>query len=231
LTYVSIVCDIGIFLTPNIMAVTRQQKEEALKELIDKFSRSKSVVFADYRGLTVAGISDLRGRLRKGNAEMKVAKKTLMGLAAKEQKIEDLGICVMEGPVAATFSYEDPLAGIKVLFKFSKENDKLKLLGGIIDGKPVGPDIIEKYAKLPGREELLAKLVGSMNAPVSGFVGVLGNILGGFVRVLDAYKKKLPQEPVKAEAKETPVAETVKAEPAPETPIEEMKGESETKAV
>jgi large subunit ribosomal protein L10 len=220
LIYVSIVCDIGIFLTPNIMAVTRQQKEEALKELIDKFGRSKSVVFADYRGLTVAGISDLRGRLRKGEAEMKVAKKTLMGLAAKEQKIDDLSVCAMEGAVAATFSYADPLSGIKILFKFSKENDKLKLLGGIIDGKTVGPDIIEKYAKLPGREELLARLLSSMNAPVSGFVGVLGNIMGGFVRVLDAYRKKLPQEPV---------AETAKAEAAVETPAEGAGGGSEAK--
>ena len=203
------------------MAITRQKKEEILQELIEKFGRSQSVVFADYRGLDVASISELRSRLRKSDAEMKVAKKTLMGIAAKENNIEELDRSIMEGPVAATFSYEDPLAGIKVLFQFAKENEKLKLLGGIIDGKPVGSDVIEQYAKLPGREELLAKLIGSMNAPVSGFVGIMGNLLGGFVRVVNAYKDTLP-------ATAAPAAEAPKVEEAPaEAPVEEVKAEGE----
>ena len=204
------------------MAITRQKKEEVLQELIDKFSRSKSIVFADYRGLDVTGISDLRKKLNENDAEMKVAKKTLINLAAKENKIE-IDPSSMEGPVAATFSYKDPLSGIQALFKFSKENDKLKLLGGIIDGEPVGPEIIEKYAKLPSHDELLAKFVGSAKSPVSGFVGLLGNVLGGFVRALSAYKDTLPAEEVK---KEEPKAE---AEPAPETPAEPEPATEETK--
>ncbi len=215
------------------MAVTKQKKEEILAELIEKFTRSQSVVFADYRGLDVASISDLRNKLREGDAEMKVAKKTLIGLAAKDQKIENIDDTGMEGPIAATFSYEDPLAGIKVLFNFSKQNDNLKLLGGVIDGKAVGPDVIERYAKIPGREELLAKFIGSMNSPVSGFVGTLNNVLSGFVRVVSAYKDSLPQEeaPARAEAhsggkateEPTPVAET-------ETDSEEVASEEDKPA-
>lgn len=197
------------------MAITKEQKQDVLRDLVDKFARSKSVIFSDYRGLDVASISSLRNQLREKNAETKVAKKTLMRLAAKENQIEDISKDLMEGPVSATFSYEDQLAGLKILFKFSKENENLKLLGGIIDGKVVSKEEVMQLAKLPGREELLAKLIGSMNAPVSGFVGILGNLLGGFVRVLNAYKETLPaeaapSEPVKAVEEATP-AEVVEA--------------------
>jgi len=174
------------------MAVTRQVKEAALKELVDRFGRSKSVVFANYRGLDVASISELRSQLRKEDAEMKVAKKTLMNIAAKDL-VGELDKTMMEGPVVATFSYDDPLSGIRILFKFSRKNENIRLLGGIIDGKIVGPEVIQQYAKLPSRPELLAKLLGSMNAPVSGFIGVANSLVSGIVRVLNAYKDKLPK--------------------------------------
>ncbi|MBU0706411.1 50S ribosomal protein L10 [Patescibacteria group bacterium] len=215
------------------MAVTRQKKEEVLKELVEKFSRSKSVVFANYRGLDVASISELRSELRKEDAEMKVAKKTLMGLAAKDI-VGELDKSVMEGPVVATFSYEDPLSGIRILFKFSKKNDNIKLLGGIVDGKVVGPEVIQQYAKLPGRLELLAKLIGSMNAPLSGFVGIGNGLIGGIVRVLNAYKDTMPAEatpaPAPAPAPEAPAP--VVEEKAEEAPVaeEEKKEEEEAPA-
>ncbi len=209
------------------MAITKEQKDEILKGLIDKFSKSKSVIFADYRGLDVVSISDLRGRLREGGAECKVAKKTLISLAAKESNIEGLNEDVMQGPVAATFSYEDELAGLKILFKFSKENENLEILGGIIDGKIIGKDEAIQLAKLPSKEELYAKLLGSMNAPISGFVGTLSNVLGGFVRVVNAYKDSLPAEEVKAEpapeekpADKTPDTAEEPKEPATEAPAE-----------
>lgn len=210
------------------MAITRQKKEEVLQELVDKFGKSKSIVFADYRGLDVAGISKLRSSLRESDAEMKVAKKTLMKIAAKENKIE-IDPSSMEGPVAAAFSYTDPLSGIQALFKFSKENDKLKLLGGIIDGQPVGPDVIEKYAKLPSHEELLAKFVGSAKSPLSGFVGLLGNVISSFVRVISAYKDTLPAEAAPVPEAPAPAEPETPAEPAlaPETPAEEAPAPAE----
>lgn len=218
------------------MAVTKQKKEEVLQELIDKFAKSKSVVFAGYRGLDVSSISDLRGKLREADAEMKVAKKTLIDLAAKDQKLE-IDPSFMEGPVAATFSYEDAMSGIKVLFNFAKENENLVLLGGVVDGKVVGPEVIQEYAKLPGREELLAKLIGSMNAPVSGTVGIFSNLIAGFVRVLNGYAEQKPaEEAAPTEAKAQSVAtdepkEEAKASEAPaaaeeaDAPVEEAKAE------
>jgi len=200
------------------MPVTKQKKEEVLKDLVDKFGRSKSVVFADYRGLDVASISDLRSKLREEDAEMKVAKKTLIKLAAKDDvgKLDEAG---MEGPVVATFSYEDPLSGVRILYKFSKGNENLKLLGGIVDGKVVGPDVIQQYAKLPSREELLAKLIGSMNAPLSGFVGIGNSLVAGIVRALSAYKDTMPAE-----------AAAPAPEPEPAAPAPEDKPEDDTSA-
>ena len=205
------------------MAVKKQKKEDILKELVDKFARSKSVVFADYRGLDVAGVSDLRSKLREEGAEAKVAKKTPIGLAAKES-VGELDKSVMEGPVVATFSYEDAMSGIKVLFNFSKENENLKLLGGIIDGKVVDAETIQQYAKLPSRDELLAKLIGSMNAPITGFVGIGNSLVSGLVRVINAYKDTLPAEAAApAPAAPAPAEEKAEEAPAPaaEAPTEE----------
>lgn len=219
------------------MAVTKQQKEEILQQLVDKFGKSKSVVFAEYRGLDVASLSDLRSRLRKEDAEMQVAKKTLMRLAGEKNELT-FDKSIMEGPVAATFSYEDPMSGIKVLFNFSKENENLKLLGGVVDGKVVGPEVIQEYAKLPGREELLAKLIGSMNAPVSGSVGLLNNLIAGFVRVLNAIQEKMPAEaaaepevaPAPAVEAEAPAEASEPAPAAEETKAEEAAAEPEAPA-
>lgn len=217
------------------MAITKEKKKEILQDLVEKFSRSKTVVFSDYRGLDVSSISELRNQLRAGGAECKVAKKTLMRLAAKETDIGELSKDIMEGPVSATFSYEDELAGLQILFKFSKGNENLKLLGGIIDGKVVGKDEIMQLAQLPSKEELYAKLLGSMNAPISGFVGVLSNVLGGFVRVLNAYKDTLPAEEAEAPVKEEKIEDKPVEEPAAEEkkmedkPAEEAPAETEDK--
>lgn len=190
------------------MPVNRETKEKALKELVDKFGRSKSVVFADYRGLNVLSLSNLRAKLRTENAELKVAKKTLMNLAAKDL-VGELDKSIMEGPVFATFSYDDPLSGVRILFQFSKTNENVKLLGGIIEGKAVGPEIIKRYANLPSRPELLAKLLGTMMGPLSGFVGIGNSLIAGLVRVIDAYKDTLPAHA--APTTSSPVAEVMEA--------------------
>ena len=206
------------------MAITKEQKTQILQDLVDKFGRSKAVVFSDYRGLDVSSISDLRNRLREKGAETKVAKKTLIRLAAKESNIGELGDEVMEGPVSITFSYEDEMAGLKALFKFSKENENLKLLGGIINGKVVSAEEIIQLAKLPSHEELIAKFIGSINAPVSGFVGILSNLTSGLVRVLSAYKDSLPSEEAPPEKPKEKVKAT-DSEPSSEEVKEEASAE------
>ncbi|MBN1258274.1 50S ribosomal protein L10 [Candidatus Peregrinibacteria bacterium] len=212
------------------MAVTKAKKSEILSELDEMFGKAKSIVFAANKGLSVKDASHLRGQLRKGKNEMKVAKKTLIRIAAEKHNIKDIDDAVMTGAVAAIFCYEDPLSGIKALFKFSKENEKLELLGGIMDGKVISADIVKRYAAIPSREELLAKMMGSMKSPVSGFVGVLSGTLGGFVRVLQAFNESRPAEEPKAEEppKEEPKKEEPKEEssapPAEEKPAEPAAG-------
>lgn len=189
------------------MPATRESKAEVLSELVEKFGRCKSVAFADYRGLNVDGISQLRGKLRKKGAEMKVAKKTLIKIAATQNGIENMDSSEMTGPVAVTFSYEDPFSGIKALYEFSKTNEKIKLLGGIIDGKVVDAATVKKYAMIPSKEELLSMFMGSMTSPV-----------GAFVRVLDAYKKEKMKEETAAAAPAPAPAPAAETPAAPEAP-------------
>ena len=162
------------------MPATKESKAIILQKLVDKFSRGKTVVFSGYRGLGVKGMSDLRKRLRATESEMQIAKKTLLRLAAKQNKLAELPDAVLEGPVATTFCYTDEFSGLQALYKFSKENEALTLLGGIMDGQVVDAETIIKYAKLPGKQELLTKLLWTMNGPI-----------GAFVRALAAIKDKL----------------------------------------
>lgn len=172
------------------MALTKQQKTEILDEITQKFKDSKSVIFTEYRGLDVKKISELRTQLRAKNIEYKIAKKTLIQLAAKEMGIKELPADVISGPVAVAFSYEDQIVVASLLSGFAKKNKEIKLLGGILDGKVIDAKVVEQLASIPSREELLAKLLGSMNAPISGFVGVSSNVVSGFVRALNAIKEK-----------------------------------------
>lgn len=187
------------------MAITKEKKGELLKELNDLFARSKSVVFSEYKGLGVFPMSDLRKRLRKANAECKVGKKSLMRLAAKENKLDGVTDEMMTGQVAATFVYGEDFAAFKALYTFSKEQDKLKILGGFVAGKAVGFEDIKRLALVPTREESLAKMLGSMMSPVSGFA-----------RVLNAYKEKLEADAAKSAAPAPVAAPVVAAAPVAE---------------
>jgi len=189
------------------MAVSKQKKVELLKELNDLFARQKSVVFTEYKGIGVHPMSDLRRKLRKADAECKVGKKTLMRLAAKQNGIAEIGDDLMSGQVAATFVWNEGFAAFKALYMFAKENEKLKILGGIMDGKLVSADVIKQYAMIPSKDELLAKMLGSLMSPLSGFV-----------RMLDGIRKKLEAGAPKVEAPAAaPVAAAAPA--APEAPV------------
>jgi len=173
------------------MPVTRQKKEDTLKALVDKFKKAEAVVFAQNNGLTVNEVQELRGNLREKNAEMKVAKKTLIKIAAKEagydQEIPDES---MDGAIGVVFSYDDVLSGAKEVYEYAKKHDALALLGGLLDGKVMSIEEAQVLAAIPSKEELMTKLVYILKSPISGFHGVLNNTLGGFVRALDAIAKK-----------------------------------------
>lgn len=173
------------------MAITREKKQEQLQVLIEKMQKAKSVVFAKYSETTVANQNKVRNALRAQHAELKVAKKTLIRLAAKSLGIENIPDEALAGQIAVAFSYEDATAGAQILKKLSREIPEISLIGGLFEGKALGTAEIKELADLPSREVLLAKLLGSMLSPVSGFVGVGSGIISSFVRVLDGQRKKL----------------------------------------
>lgn len=168
------------------MAITAE-KTKRVEEMKEKLSQSKGLVLADFRGISVALDTKLRRKMREAGVEYRVAKNAYTRIAA-----EELGISGLEehlkGPVAIAISYEDVIAPAKVLSDFIKENKTLTVKAGILDGKVIGADDVRALAALPSKEVLLAKLMGSMNAPITGFVNVLHGNLTGFVRALDAVR-------------------------------------------
>lgn len=208
------------------MAVTKEKKKELLQDLDDKFGKAQAVYFADYRGLSVKDMGSLRSQLRENGVDFRVAKKTLMQLSLKNSNLPEAPSEVMAGPVGAAFGYEDVIAAVKALHTFSKTNDNLKILGGLVEGKFITQAEALELAQLPSREELLAKLVGSMKAPVSGFYGVTSGMLRGLIQVLKAYGEQKPEAPVEEKKEEAPAEEAKTEEKAPEeAPKEEAKAE------
>ncbi|MBU1202999.1 50S ribosomal protein L10 [Patescibacteria group bacterium] len=168
------------------MPKTRQQKQDILDNLKDKLAKSKSVVFSSDNGLSVKTIEGIRKEMKQNNAEYLVAKKTLVKMATED--ISDVNLDSLTGSVALTISYEDEVAGARLLNKYAKENEALQLDGGILEGKFIMADMVKRLANLPSKEQLLAKLVGSLNSPMAGIVGVLSGVQRNFVGVLSAIK-------------------------------------------
>ncbi|HTW96326.1 MAG TPA: 50S ribosomal protein L10 [Candidatus Methylomirabilis sp.] len=173
------------------MPKTRAQKKVILDGLDEKAQAAKSVVFAKFAKLNVKENEDLRKRLKAEGGEYYVAKKTLFNLAFKE-KHPDVDFKNMDGQVAAVFGYQDEVAPAKVVDTFRKEMEEPKIffLGGILENKFIPAEMVEMLAKLPSKKELYAKLVGSLNSPVSGFVNVLAGNLRGLLTCLKAIGEK-----------------------------------------
>lgn len=161
-----------------------QEKQEAVKELAEKLKASKSVVLADYRGLTVEQDTELRNALRKAGVEYKVVKNSLTRFAAKEVGLDGLDE-FLSGPTSVAIS-DDPVAPSKVLSEYAKKYEKLELKAGVVEGKIIDVAGIKALAELPPREVLIAKVLGGFNAPISGFVNVLNGNIRGLVVALNA---------------------------------------------
>ena len=173
--------------------MNKAEKSQLAIDLKDKFSRAKVALFADYKGLTSNQANDLRRLLRTGNTEVQVLKNNVARLAAKDNALGEVAKAVMDetvGPTLVAFAFDDAAGAAKILHKFAKENEALKLKDGLMGGRRILVDQIEELANLPSREVLLAKLLGTMNAPVSGFARVLAAVPRGLVTVLAAIEKK-----------------------------------------
>ena len=169
------------------MAKTREQKEAMFADLKGKFKGYKTIVFAGYHGIGVSELNKLRKESRAQNADYMVAKKTL---SKKAFDSLDIQVPIEEYPGSFSFlgSIEDEIAPAKIIADFQKDHEPLEILGGVMDGEYVDASRIVALSKLPSKEELLAKVVGSMNSPISGFVNVLAGNMRGLVNVLNAVK-------------------------------------------
>ncbi len=172
------------------MALTRQQKKEIIEDLKDKISRQKTMVFVDFTGLKVKDLSGLRKKLKKSDSLFRVSKKNLLKVALKDfnsslvQKIEEL-----KGELGVIFGFGDEILPAKITYNFAFKNENLKIMGGFFEGKFIEKEIVIELGQIPTREELLAKLVGSISAPISNFVYVLEGNIKGLICVLSAINK------------------------------------------
>lgn len=166
------------------MPKTREQKEETVKSLTDKLVRAKSLVFTDYKGLNTAQLSNLRDKLRESNAEFNITKNNLLKIAIENYKLK-IENSLFEGPTATLFSYEDEITPIKVLVKALKDASKGSIKAGLVEGEFMDDVQINRIALLPPRDELRAKIVGSLGTPLYRIVGVLQANLKNLVYAIE----------------------------------------------
>lgn len=166
--------------------LTRNQKHELVAELTEKIKAAKSVVFVDFKGLKVKDATILKKTLRASEVEYAVVRKTLIDIALKNAGIEGANIAKVEGQVAVSLSNADEVSAAKIIDAFAKTNENVKMLGGVLGTQLMSAAEVKALAKVPSKQQLLGQLVGTLNAPVSGFVNVLAGNLRGLVQVLNA---------------------------------------------
>jgi len=174
------------------MPKTKEVKQQILTELEDNLAKSKTVVFTNYAGTPIKEIRDLRKKAKESNVRVRVAKNTLLRKALEKHalKINDE---ILNQPLVLAFDDNDEVMPAKILYEKTRDTETLKILGAIVNGEFFGPDRVESLAKMPSREILYAKLVGTINAPISGFVNVLAGNLRGLINVLNAKKQKMEE--------------------------------------
>lgn len=172
------------------MPKTRAQKAEIVSKVADRFKSMKAAAFSSVSGYTMAQADALRAKAREADVEVFIAKKSLLKLAAKEAGLPDLSEDMLEGSVLTAVAYSDEVSAAKLLKEISKENEAMGLLGGILEGNIIDAAGAQRLAALPSKQQLLGQLVGTLNAPVSGFVNVLAGNIRGLVTVMNAIKDK-----------------------------------------
>ena len=189
--------------------MAKAEKVTAVAELTDKFRTSSGAVLTEYRGLTVAQLSELRGSLR-GNATFSVTKNTLTKIAAREAGLGDTIESLLAGPSAIAFVNGDVAQAAKGLLDFAKANPLLVIKGGVLDGKPLTPQEVSKLADLEPREVLLAKLAGAMKASMANAAATFNALPTQMALLADALRAKVEAGAAGAES-------TAEADSAAET--------------
>jgi large subunit ribosomal protein L10 len=164
----------------------KSKKKEIVKELTELTKSSKAIYITGFSGLTVGEVSDLRKMIRQVNGKAKVAKKTLADIAFKKNGINLTVKDTIKEPLMFEFGLEDPISLAKILWQFSKQNEKLKILGGYLEGQILSAQDVKALAQIPPREVLLGRLVSSIASPISNFNYVLKGNISKLVYILSA---------------------------------------------
>jgi len=173
------------------MALTKEQKQKQIKELKENILKQKSLIFVDFSKVNSKDMFGLRKNLKEAGCALKIVKKTLVRIALGQsnisfwQKIKEN----IPGQLALVFGIEDEVAPARISNKFAKEHENFKILGGLFENKFIERDRVLALANLPSKDELLAKLVGSIASPMSGFMNVLQGNIKGLITVLSKIKQ------------------------------------------
>jgi large subunit ribosomal protein L10 len=171
----------------------KQQKIQAVQQLKAKLQQAKSVVVADYAGLTVAEMTDLRRRLRKEQVELKVMKNRLAKIALREAGLDTMDE-FLKGMKALAMAMHDPIAPAKVLAAYANDNQKLKIVGGLMDNHRLSAEDIIELSKLPPREVLLSRMLGSLTSPIQRLAFALNQTVARLVYAVDAVARKKAEQ-------------------------------------
>ena len=166
-----------------------QQKQAYVEQLTEKLDKAVAGVVVDYKGITVADDTVLRRKLREAGVDYAVVKNTMLRRAVDKLGMEGLDN-VLEGSTALAISDSDHVAAAKILCEYAETNKNFQVKAGFVEGKTIGVDEVKELAKMPPKEVLVAKVLGGLNAPISGFVGVLHANLRGLVCALNAIAEK-----------------------------------------
>ena len=169
--------------------MNREQKAACVADLRERFSSAKLALLAEYRGLTAGQLDELRRNVRAAEGEYRVAKNTLMRLAVADTDAREIGP-LLTGPTAIVFAAGDPVVVAKVVVRFADDHEALSVKGGVLEGEYLTSEAVKTLAELPGREELLSKLLGTLQAPAVQLVRTLQEPATRVARLVDAIRSK-----------------------------------------
>lgn len=168
----------------------RSEKEQIIADVSGKVSRAKSLFFADFTGITVEEVNELRREFRKSGIEYRVIKNTLVRKALENAGGYDKVMDKLLGPTAIAFSYDDPVAPARIFKKFHDKHEKLNVKVCVLEKQVYDGSKLNELAKLPSQKEMVAAIVGSIQAPVAGLIGAVGAVARDLVNVIDAIERK-----------------------------------------
>ncbi len=168
----------------------RSEKEAIIAEVAEKASKSVAIYFADFSTMTVAEETELRREFRKNGVEYTVVKNTLIRKALEQLQGYDHVFDKLVGPTGVAFSYDDPSAPAKIIKKFSEKAGKFKLKAAVIEKQLYDGSKLDQLASMPSRKDMIASIIGSVQAPASGIVNAINAVMRDLVLVIDAIEKK-----------------------------------------